>query len=114
MTLRATLTITEDGRVAVPIVPHNNNKDGRITYVVDPESTFGSGTVTVQYSFTGNVATDAEWAGNPTQAAPTTFTAPQIGNLSFNSDQKNPVYIGFDMASSTNPNVIIRIYDSVC
>lgn len=105
MALVATLNITADGRVSTKLKNGRAGHTNQYTYIA--VGTFGSGTVTVQVSPDGT-----NWVSNIDNGSTLTFTEADSNRIIAGSDEDQPVFLGFSMANSTNPNVTIYVYNN--
>lgn len=105
MALINTLTLTNNGTVSMKC--KNNRVGVPNTYTCIVYGTFGSGTVTVKVSADGSTYVNMIDDGSTV-----TFTEGAGENFQVNSDEMNPVYLGFTLAGATSPNITIKIYDN--
>jgi len=105
MSLIATLTLAANGTVSVKC---KNNRNGiEPSYMAIVYGTFGSGTITAKVSADNVTFVDLINNGSDVSS-----TAGFAEKFFINSDELNPVYLGFTLTGATAPSITIKVYDS--
>jgi hypothetical protein len=105
MALISTLTLTDNGTVSMKC--KNNRVGASSTYTVIIYGTFGGGTITTKVSADG-----VTYVNMIDDGSTVTFTSGAGENFQINSDENQPVYLGFTLAGATAPSITIKIYDN--
>lgn len=103
---RHTRTLTADGRATFNAQNIRGNSPNRYSY--GGQGDFGGGTVTIELSYDGGTT----WVDVIDNGSAVTFTADRSDNIDVNSDPLNPTIIGFSLAGSTDPNLLITLMDN--
>ena len=106
MSLIETLNFTTNERQFVKLKNHPTGQTNRVTY--HAYGTFDSGTVAVQVSPDGGTT----WIDNIDAGSALTFSAAESRSIESNSDEQNPVYLGFNLTGATSPDLNITVYDN--
>ena len=106
MALIATLSLTNNGTVSIPCKNSRNGKEASYTMIA--YGTFGGGTLKAQVSADNGVTYVDLINNNDTVASTSGFAE----DFYINSDPRNPVLLGFNLAGATAPSITIRIYDT--
>ena len=106
MALLKSTTLIADGNTDIPL----KNKVAGIenTYTIGASGDFGSGAITISLSVDGGTTFITDIAAS----SPVTFTDDFLRTFGpFNSDEMNPVILRVGLASSTNPDIDLRVYN---
>jgi len=102
----ATLNLTGNGRVSIKA------KNGRVgvdaAYTIILYGNFGGGTITTQVSADGG----STFVNLIDDGVAVTFTAGAGDNFRINSDELDPVFLGFNLVGATTPNITIKVYNA--
>lgn len=105
MALIATRTLTANGTVSVKC--KNSRNGNEATYTAIAFGNFGGGTITPQVSANAGVT----FVNKIDNGASIAFTEGFGEEFKINSDENDPVFLGFTLTDSTTPSITIKIYD---